>query len=188
MITQIFLDLDGVIIDYCGAVIKHFDLGITEADLTEYGTVERVYMEKTGDSRGKFWQGQGEDFWLNLPMLPWAKDMLELLKPYKPVILTAPTLNNAGWRQRWIMKYMPDYFQDKRYLIGPAKWSVAHPGAMLIDDKPKNIDEFNQAGGLGFTFPQPWNVGRAALCRNRFIWFKEAFGIVEETMGIQRKE
>jgi 5'(3')-deoxyribonucleotidase len=184
VITQIFLDLDGVIIDYCGAVIKHFDLGVKESDLLEYSSVEKIYMEKTGDSRGKFWQRQDEEFWLNLPLYPWAKDMLEMLKPFKPVILTAPTLNNAGWRQRWIMKHMPDYFQDKRYLIGPAKWSAAHAGALLIDDKPGNITSFNSRGGRALTFPQPWNMGQAALSRDRFEWFKQAFEFMKEAVGI----
>jgi len=185
MINRILLDLDGVVIDYCGAVIKYFDLGVLDNSLLEYNSIEKIYMEKTGDTRSGFWKRQGEDFWMSLPMYPWAEELLEMLKPYKPIIATAPTLNNAGWRQHWIMKNMPDYFHDKRYLIGPAKWAAASRSTLLIDDKPGNLEAFTKAGGHVLMFPQPWNVGTAALKKDRFEWFKTAFEFYKDCPGIE---
>jgi len=154
---QVFLDLDGVVIDWLGGVIKYFGLSISEFDVRSYGQIEQIAKEEKGLTRNQFWKQQGKEFWTNLQMYPWAHDLLKMLAPFRPVILTAPTLNNAGWRQEWIRRNMPNYFDEKRYLIGPAKWSVAHTNAILIDDKPKNLEEFYQAGGTTLTFPQPWN-------------------------------
>lgn len=184
MINQILLDLDGVVIDYVGGCIDWFGLKTHEGVMHEWDSVLKTYKKQTGKSKSDFFREQTEEFWLGLKMYPWASDLLELLAPYKPVILTSPTLTNAGLRQRWINKNMKDYFDEKRYLIGPAKWAAAHPGALLIDDKPDNIRKFSAAGGQVMFFPQPWNVG---LVENRFQTFVRAFDILRQTEGVVTK-
>jgi hypothetical protein len=154
---QIFLDLDGVIRDFVAGAIKHFELKATYEDVIHYNWLYERVKKVYGLSKIGFWESLDRDFWLSLPLTDYALEMLALMLPYKPTILTAPTLNSAGPTQAWIRKNLPDYFHDKRYLIGPAKASCAHKGALLIDDKGGNISSFIAAGGYGLLFPRPWN-------------------------------
>jgi len=158
MIRRIFLDLDGVIIDWCGAAKLWYGLEFDDLDNTSYKFIEEQALLQRGLSRKVFWEGLTGAFWLNLKKYPWADTMLEFLKPYDPIILTAPTLNNGGWRQQWIRENMGTFFNDKKYIISPAKWACAYPGALLIDDKQSNCTSFIEHGGGAMLFSQPWNT------------------------------
>ncbi len=153
---RVFLDLDGVIVNFAQGVIDLYKLSCKFEDLTHWGAI----LEYSGKTPAEFWGGLTEDFWYGLRMFPEAKMLLDLLKPYNPCILTSPSYISAGARQQWIRLWMSDYFQDGRYLIGPAKKYVAREGALLIDDSPDNITAWRKAGGEGFLFPRPWNNSR----------------------------
>lgn len=155
MNSQVFLDLDGVIIDFHTAAIKHFGLaGKVEVD--DIDSWHKL-IEITGLTETEFWDGIPEEFWRDLKLLPWAKRLLSILYKYKPCLLTCPSHNNAGVRQDWIRRYMPDYFYANRYLIGPGKEYVARQGSILIDDSDINCEKWRAEGGTAWTFPRPWN-------------------------------
>lgn len=153
---KIFLDLDGIIRDFVQGVIDKFNLNITHQDINEWNWFEK----NMNMSASEFWEQLDYDFWVNLPKTPLADEVLELVNSFKPVILTSPTLNSAGSAQAWIRKNLPDYFDSKRYLIGPAKWACANEDSLLIDDSDRNINEFECAGGKAILFPAPWNQKR----------------------------
>lgn len=152
-IPRVFLDLDGVIIDFVQGAIDWYVLDCKFEDVDHWGYLECA----SGLTEKEFWEGMTDKFWLGLKMLRHAYPLLALLKPYDPCILTSPSLTSAGVRQKWIRDNMPDYFDAKRYLIGPAKADVAREGAVLIDDSEINISAWRSAGGVGFLYPQPWN-------------------------------
>ena len=114
-----------------------------------------------GMSGNEFWNSLDHDFWANLEMLPWAEELLDYLEPFKPCILSSPAGATASGKQRWIKKHLPKFWNDGRYLLGPAKHYAASPEAILIDDHEVKIQEFKDAGGRGILFPAPWNDLRA---------------------------
>lgn len=113
----------------------------------------------TGMTEKAFWEAQDEQFWTGLKFTKDAPELLDYLYSLEiPLfLLTSPTLNNAGWSQKWIRNNLPGFFHDKRYLIGPTKWVCATPDSLLIDDAEKNIIPWNKAGGIGLLWPKPWN-------------------------------
>lgn len=184
MIEHVLLDLDGVIIDWVQGYIDWYEIDHVIDEHTSYDGIDKWAAEK-GMSRSESYRGLTEEFWLGLKTFPWAPVMLDFLEPFRPVILTSPTLDNAGYRQAWIAKNMPKYFRQKRYLIGPAKWAAASPNALLIDDKPENLEAFEAVGGHTIRFPQPWNGGVDFPFKDPYEQFKAEFLHLKELHGIQ---
>lgn len=177
---KILLDLDGVVRDWCQGVREKFNMDFNP---TYYGEIEDI-LKRDGLSVSEFWEAQDRDFWLGLKMYPWANELIEFLESVSNnvCILTAPTLNNAGYNQEWIKINLPKFFNSKKYLIGPAKYYCADKYSILIDDKTENITQFIEYGGYGLLFPQYWNAN-AKIIENHYplhfvkeyiIYFKEA--------------
>jgi len=57
----------------------------------------------------------------------------------------------------WIHCHMPSWMH-RQYAITPEKHRFGHPGALLIDDSPSNVDAFVARGGRGLLVPRPWNA------------------------------
>ena len=160
-INRIFLDLDGVIRDWDGGVYKWFRM--EPRTPTDWGHVCRTICKEYGISQHYFWEKQGPDFWAGLEMLPYSQQIISLLPIEKTCLLTSPTLNNAGFSQKWIRTNLPEYFDKKQYLIGSAKHFCAAPDTLLIDDSDINVKKFKEEGGNTILFPQPWNENRVIL-------------------------
>jgi hypothetical protein len=130
---------------------------------TEWNEVEEMALKK-GLSPAQFWDGQDDEFWSTLPMYDYSKGFISKLESVvgkeNICLLTSPTLTSAGGTQQWIRNCLPDYFDSKQYLIGPAKYMVAGPGKLLIDDNDGHFEEFVKHGGDAILFPQPWNQKR----------------------------
>jgi len=162
----VFLDLDGVIINWIGGAIDWFGLNKEHWEMDVYNKI----ITETGLSINEFWKELNTpDFWEELQMYRGAWDILNMLSrlPVDVCLLTAPVWHAAGWRQNWIQENLPWYFYNRRYLIGPAKEFCAQPFAYLIDDADKNVEEFNEAGGMGILYPQPWNKNRDIKVNDR---------------------
>ena len=153
---QWFLDLDGVIVDFIGGIIKFWNLKCTHNDITHWGGLYDFF----DGTEEEFWAPLPETFWQNLDFTEEAEAILDLVAPHKPTILTAPPWTGASGKQKWIQKNLPEYFDHGRYLIGPGKDVIAHPGAILIDDGEHNIDAWVANGGQGILVPRPWNRNR----------------------------
>ena len=152
-VFKYFLDLDGVIVAFAEGVIKWYNLDCTPEDFKKWGAIFNFF---TG-SEATFWEGLTDKFWLGLEFTKEAKRILTLVEPLKPCILTSPSHTSAGSKQQWIKENLPDYFNDGRYLIGPAKHFGAHSESVLIDDAEENIDKFKNEGGHVILVPRPWN-------------------------------
>lgn len=147
-----FLDLDGVIIDWDRAVQEFHGL--------EYQPPQHWndVFDIVGLHGPDFWEPiDNAEFWENLPMFSWAESLLAMMENRHVCLLTSPTIGAAGYRQNWIQKNLPNYFYEKRYLIGLAKPYCARPNAVLIDDSTNNCEGFKECGGEVILFPQPWN-------------------------------
>jgi len=154
---KIFLDLDGVIVDWDQGVIDWFNLDATHEDVTHWGSL----CDMTGLSDADFWGQLCEEwFWEGLKFTEYAAEVLYYLKDLDVCLLTSPAMHTAGWRQNWIQKNLPEYFHAKRYLIGPGKEHVARADTILIDDYEVNVNKFREAGGEAILFPQPWNSNK----------------------------
>jgi len=156
-IPKIYLDLDGVIRDFDYGVQKEFNIKFEKTDRESFITNIKAELDLT---TSQIWDRMDIEFVSSLPFTPWAKDLLRIFKPYKPIILTAPSRTNATGSQHWIRKRLPSFFYEGRYLIGPCKRACADPQSILIDDYEKHVNEFRANGGHAILFPTYWNENR----------------------------
>jgi len=157
-----FLDLDGVLVDFLVGAHKFHGLPYDINNYPyEFGRWENCPPSNSNLSNSKFWDSLDEEFWANLD---WTEEGEEILSFVEEVfgeknicILSTPTLssNCVVGKLKWIQKNLPKY--SRQFLIGPPKHFCAHDKAVLIDDRDKNIEDFQFYGGYGILIPRPWN-------------------------------
>lgn len=161
-----FLDMDGVIADFVGAICKAHGRPspYTEASAMGVFEIERLW----GMTAREFWQPCNDDagFWYGLELMPDAEAIVTHVSrsfgPENVAILTSPSLDRdcVPGKRAWIKKYFPQ-FAGSMIFTG-AKRFLAHEDAMLIDDRDKNVEDFIAAGGEAVLIPRPWNVLHSA--------------------------
>ncbi len=159
-----FLDMDGVLANFVQGAIKAHNRPSPYEDPRGYGVFD---MEKLwGITAEEFWKPlEFEGFWEGLEKLSEADKLVDWVCLVFGVshvcLLTDPAESRNGIPEKkaWVERYYP--FLSKNILFGSAKQFLAGPGRYLIDDRDKNIETFNQAGGFGILYPQLWNEGYA---------------------------
>jgi hypothetical protein len=153
-----FLDLDGTLVDFCGAAQTR--LGITQAQLDELPKPWSwdFIFEVSGVPPEDFWPTLDAEFWATLPWTPDGRAILDLVEGAfdQICLISKPTgPGSHDGKQAWIAQHIPRY--NGRALFGAAKHYCAGPGRYLIDDSETNINEFYNYGGRGILVPRPWN-------------------------------
>jgi 5'(3')-deoxyribonucleotidase len=159
-IKTIFLDMDGVIVDFQGAVLKRH--GIKEvSNPTEW---EYRYRKDFGMSCDEFWMDKDNEFWSNLPFTSEAEGIFKAFDDRnlsdRVCLLSHPQRHAFQGKVDWIKKYLPCIFNNKAFLLGLDKTWCAHPKALLIDDCEDHCIDFIGYGGNAFLVPRPWNHKR----------------------------
>ena len=146
--SEIYVDMDGVLADFFGEWAK-----VMKVD--HYSKIDNVdindALQKIRDT---------DDFWLNLPLLPQAKQLLELIKKIKGSysICSSPLADDPRsepHKREWIKKNL-SFFPPKNIIItsNKPKYATQSDGTpnILIDDFGKNVNAWEAAGGEGFKY------------------------------------
>ena len=133
----IYCDMDSVLVDF-----------------------DRGYQELTGittqqaDANGveAFWEPltkAGAKFWITLQWMSDGKQLWNYIKKYNPILLSAPSREESSklGKRVWVKRELPGVKLILKY--APQKQEYASPTSILIDDRQKNIDEWEAAGGIG---------------------------------------
>ena len=144
--SEIYVDMDGVLADFFGEWAK-----VMKVD--HYSKIDNVdindALQKIRDT---------DNFWLNLPLLPQAKQLLELIKKVKGsyTICSSPLADDPRsepHKREWIKKNL-SFFPPKKVIItsNKPKYATQSDGTpnILIDDFGKNVNAWEAAGGEGF--------------------------------------
>ena len=133
----IYCDMDSVLVD--------FDLGYQE--LTGMTTQQ-------ADANGveAFWDPltkAGAKFWITLQWMPDGKQLWDYIKKYNPILLSAPSREESSklGKRVWVKRELPGVKLILKY--ASQKQEYASPTSILIDDRQKNIDQWEAAGGIG---------------------------------------
>lgn len=172
-INTVLLDMDGVIADWTGSVIKLFNLdeeeiyknwpaGIFDTD---------VAIGTTSSEMWKRINKLGEDFWINLEPYDYINDLYDIL-PENTYICTKITNRPeaAAGKLKWLAKHARHL--KSKFVITSHKHLCANPQTVLIDDHDKNCALFSMASGKSLLVPQPWNMN-ADQNHRRFEYIKE---------------
>lgn len=166
---KIFLDLDGVITDFVSSSMAFHDAWIPGEAYYPAGFGWDV-VGATNHVRGAkgieqitaelFWDSLDYDFWRELKPYSEAERFIEKLQGIGDLYFaTSPTLSSdcVAGKFDWVKDNYPNML--RRTYIGAKKDVFAGPNTFLIDDRDKNVSEFNEAGGRGILVPRPWNYG-----------------------------
>jgi len=150
----IYLDLDGVIINWVEGVCNWYNIPYEPEKVTAWDIMPELTKTSTKD----FWNNiKNKHFWQDLKTYPHADSFIKELKELGTVIIiSSPAHGCAGYRQNWIQTYLPDFFYAGHYILTPSKWFCAHNNTILIDDSNNNCEKFFNFG-YAITYPQPWN-------------------------------
>jgi 5'(3')-deoxyribonucleotidase len=158
MLTDVLLDMDGVISNFNHEIVKLFGLDPTKV-IDTWEVHETIGCPK--EEVYKRMAEAGHDMWASMKPYERAKELIDVCKKYGELtICTAPTMDPycASGKTEWLQKFFGKYFRD--YAITPKKEKLANPFTVLIDDHDKNIKKFHDRGGKVILFPQIWNSGR----------------------------
>ena len=141
--SEIYVDMDGVLADFFGEWKK-----LIGSDWRKVKDIEPA-LQKIRDT---------EDFWLDLPLLPQAKNLLGMIKDLKGsyTILSSPLPddpNSEPHKREWIDKHL-SFFPPEKVIITHNKtpYATNSDGSpnILIDDFGQNVSKWEAAGGVGF--------------------------------------
>jgi len=154
---RIFCDIDGVCSDFDKSACEICDIDLEDKEVREHlkkgGRIEKYISDE------EMWDrinDAGEDFWADMELLPWAKDLYNALEKEAGnllAFLTSPSDNPvcAAGKVKWIKKH----FDTKNFIITPRKHFCAGPNSILVDDTQKKVDQFIKHGGKAFLWPSP---------------------------------
>lgn len=133
----IYCDMDGVLVD--------FDKGYEDlAGMTP----------KEADAKGPkfFWEPiskAGEKYWVDLEWMSDGKQLWNYIKKHNPSLLSAPSREKSSrtGKQKWVDNNLPNV----ELILRPAsqKQEFSGENKILIDDKDKNIEQWESKGGIG---------------------------------------
>lgn len=135
----IYVDMDSTLVDFDTKFIRL--TGIQPDDFIEI------------NGRPEFWRivQSVENYWKNLDWMPDGKKLWNYIKKYHPILLTKPAPDQCvptckQDKIEWVEKNIG---KDVSIIFSTFKEFYAKHGTILIDDKIKNIDKWNEAGGIG---------------------------------------
>ena len=162
---MIFLDMDGVLVDFSGYAFRLF--GMQKPDKFDYGL-------------GKYFGFQWYDAPFEWDKMEPTKFGLQLFKDCCAVtpnvwILTCPFYGKGMERcirgkRKWVRKHLGN--REVPYITFTTyKWCCARPGSVLIDDCEDHIDAFVEIGGSGILIPEGHNklAGKEVVCPESLI-------------------
>jgi len=147
---KVYLDMDGVIAD--------FDQRFRDLSGMEPKEFESKYGKKA------FWNLIDEEhkikFWVGIPTMPGASDLVNAVKDYNYELLTSPSAKKQSYLGKilWVRNHIGSVFPSKprinfkkakeKHLVKPqlAKTDI------LIDDREDTIGRWNAAGGTGIVY------------------------------------
>lgn len=155
---KIAVDMDDVIVDYCGGVRAAVELeyGITLPEFTEYKlgsildpVVGRPWFE---------WMQDRDWIWKTFPAIPGAIGGIEALRKmgYRIEIVTHKPEWAEATTWQWLGRWRP--MAHSVVLVDPEDKKSDHTNAqLLIDDKYENVLDFRRAGRDAILFDRPHN-------------------------------
>jgi len=171
MKKPLFLDVDGILVDWCKGAHEIHDVPyFGDGDRWPYarGPAGWNFCRELGIPVEDLFKGMGHEFWASLDWTADGKRILEycenIVGPLNVFLLTSPCSNpgTIEGRMEWIRREMPEY--AGRTIIATVddggngcKRAIARLGTVLIDDYDCNVDEWTHYDGLGLLYPRPWN-------------------------------
>lgn len=132
---KIYCDMDGVLVDF---IKGYFEL--TGKDISGEFHTDKTFWDPINKG--------GVDFWIDLEWTPDGKQLWDYIKKYNPELLSSPSKANDSrvGKRLWVKRELPGSHLILR--SAGKKQEFATPNTILIDDRPSNIEQWKDAGGI----------------------------------------
>ncbi|MCO4782850.1 MAG: hypothetical protein KC646_11050 [Candidatus Cloacimonetes bacterium] len=158
----IYCDMDGVLTDFSKAVIQYYN-GDFLKNHKDFPKINANCAYDLNKALGNRWYTVTEtaplEYWRDMAWMPDGKILWNFIKDLDTVILSTPAQtdhckqgkrewvsNNLGDHVNVILSYNKEHYveDDKFVPKSKVKWH-----RVLIDDMPKKIEKWQEAGGTG---------------------------------------
>lgn len=163
---EVYLDIDGVLGDFWGAVAKLMGRPGVIPTRGSRGHRREIYGMDLDDMWGMI-DEKGVEFWSEMSLYPWTHDLVELASRIgRMCILSSPSEHpsSAAGKVKWMNKHFgPKYgnergaFRDFILTTHKDRCVGLQTNNLLIDDRNEVCVRYRDAGGMAILFPQPWN-------------------------------
>lgn len=159
---KIALDIDGVLADQVGAVLKRIE--------REYG--QKYFKSEVNQAH---WSFGGRDIWVEIsklltdseyvlavPVIEGSQTAIQQLGSQDLCVVTARRPETEKATKQWLRKHFPSLTEYYHARTG-TKHTI--PSNVLIDDFDLNIVEFvkSDPNRRGILFKQPWSINDAGV-------------------------
>ena len=158
----ILMDMDGVLVDFVGGVLRHFNVNTNKLKDWKPGD---YHIEKfLGLDEVDFWACLKTDFWSSLNWHPEASIFIRLLQEIDHVghrwaLCSSPgNAYGAHGKIIWLEQHMPNVYAQHQWVFTPDKSLLASGKTVLIDDSDHNCNNFRACGGQAILVPRHWNT------------------------------
>jgi len=146
---SLYLDLDGVLVNFDDGYMKLAGKSIIQTAKDEG---DKAARNKYLDAGSQYWENLewiegGKEIWNTASSLFNAVYILSSVGTTDPV--RGKPVDEG--KRRWLKKNIPSIDLSNVFIVGGShmKKTYSAKNAVLVDDMPKNINEWNQAGGIG---------------------------------------
>ena len=151
---QIYCDMDGVLTDFETRFVT-----LLQQEGPKYyskAVIAQVTRPKHFDKlegTEEFWkfidQYIGLEFWSGMEWMPNGRELWNFIQPYGPKLLTSPSEDNTSrlGKRLWVKENLTPA-PEVLFRFGDAKSDFANENAILIEDKPSNLEAFASKGGI----------------------------------------
>lgn len=151
-ITRVFLDLDGVIANFC----KGARAAMNDPYPTEPFEIPDNWLDMEGKNLWHFCRGH--DFWANLDPFPWYKDIIKIVNSncadWKFMSKPSCDAGSYSGKFEWLKKHVKGGVNRLWLVNGSKALACTGPHHLLIDDNAKNCNEWKEAGGTVYRWTE----------------------------------
>ena len=152
---KIFLDMDHVLYDWDKSALRLIGVDTNDPEVREIIKKDYTIADDFHCSRSKFdrmVENQREEYWANLELYPWSKDLYRRLSEISDVVfLTSPGPYSYAYGGK--LTATKRDFNSDAIILTRHKYYCADENSILIDDSAKNISQFKNHGGHVFKWP-----------------------------------
>lgn len=159
---KIWLDMDGVVANWLKSAANTLGIDLRRSDIREQ-IKDGKRMENFVGGDSKMWpkiDAKGEAWWENMEKLPWADDLINLLKKETKELSFLSSPSNSpicySGKIKWVKKNYPDMERD--LFLACKKYRCASSDSLLIDDTAKKCKKFRENGGHAFEWPNALSI------------------------------
>jgi len=180
------LDLDGVVADWTGGVLRlmapDLDPAPIHHQLTHWNALPEALQpcfpgKTVAEVDQLMWdmiEEAGDEFWTELDVLDEGLALVEYALEHAKltggefafVTTAANHPSSAAGKVRWLKnvfgnRTVPSTGKKitRSYVFTPLKHLCSGRNRILVDDGTHNVRDWAAAGGIGFLWRQPWNAG-----------------------------